>query len=310
MLKQLLYNLIFIVLLLFCSWGFHAHRTINKNAVYTLPPNLSEFFIKYINVIEEDATLADKRRYIDSTEACKHYIDIDLYGVSPFDSVPRGWHSAKQKFSLDTLKNRGLLPWTIYWEYQKLIGAMDSGNAQTILNTAADLGHYIADACVPLHTTYNYNGQFSNQKGIHALWESRIPELYSKNYNYYTGKAVYLDDPLAIAWDLIEESFNLVDSTFTIEIQASNNFITDEKYTFKTKNSRIVNEYSYEFIDHYNSSLNNMVERRLQRAIVMVGSFWYTAWVNAGQPNLMNLKRPKNLKIKQQNIYHPKRLHE
>jgi hypothetical protein len=29
-----------------------------------------------------------------------------------------------------------------------------------------------------------------------------------------------------------------------------------------------------------------MVERRLRRAIVHVGSFWYTAWVDAGRPAL------------------------
>ncbi|MEJ7683717.1 MAG: hypothetical protein WKG06_38825 [Segetibacter sp.] len=37
--------------------------------------------------------------------------------------------------------------------------------------------------------------------------------------------------------------------------------------------------------------LDGMVERRMRLAIVSVASFWYTAWVNAGQPDLKNLNK-------------------
>jgi len=33
-----------------------------------------------------------------------------------------------------------------------------------------------------------------------------------------------------------------------------------------------------------------MVKRRMRAAILMVGSVWYTAWVNAGQPDLTKLE--------------------
>ena len=46
------------------------------------------------------------------------------------------------------------------------------------------------------HTTENYNGQFTNQKGIHGFWESRIPELFYDEYDFITGKAKYIDYPL------------------------------------------------------------------------------------------------------------------
>ncbi len=32
-----------------------------------------------------------------------------------------------------------------------------------------------------------------------------------------------------------------------------------------------------------------MVERRMRSAILEVGSFWYSAWVDAGQPDLNKL---------------------
>tara|TARA_B100000900_G_scaffold381441_1_gene367882 strand:- start:461 stop:703 length:243 start_codon:yes stop_codon:yes gene_type:complete len=73
---------------------------------------------------------------------------------------------------------------------------MDSGIVEDVIKSAADIGHYVADACVPLHTISNYDGQFTNQKGIHALWESRIPELFTSDYDYFIGNAVYLDSTL------------------------------------------------------------------------------------------------------------------
>ena len=32
-----------------------------------------------------------------------------------------------------------------------------------------------------------------------------------------------------------------------------------------------------------------MVENRLRASIILLGSLWYTAWVNAGQPDLGNM---------------------
>ena len=311
MLRGIRYSIFIAVSLFFCSWGFHAHRTINRNAVYTLPSDLAPFFMSNIDALEARSVHADKRRYTDTTEACKHYIDLDLYGVSPFDSVPKHWFDAKNKFSEDTLKNRGILPWVINWEYRKLIWAMDSGTSDDVVRSAADLGHYVADACVPLHTTYNYNGQYTNQKGIHALWESRIPESFSHNYDYYVGKSVYLENPLEFTWKLIEESFVLVDSTLAIEQRVSGACTADDKYKSGSKNRKIVHEYTYEFISDYNLALDGMVEQRLQRAIIAIGSYWYSAWIDAGQPDLLKLYATQEVdNLNKKRDFSPKRIHE
>ena len=46
--------------------------------------------------------------------------------------------------------------------------------------------------------------------------------------------------------------------------------------------------YSIEYAEKYHSDLNGQVERRMQAAIIAVGSIWYTAWANAGMPDLLN----------------------
>ena len=55
--------------------------------------------------------------------------------------------------------------------------------------------------------------------------------------------------------------------------------------------------YSREFSKEYSKRLNNMQERRMKASIKAVGSYWYTAWINAGQPDLNNLKVSQKQKI-------------
>ncbi|MGB1318222.1 MAG: hypothetical protein ACPG5W_08450, partial [Flavobacteriales bacterium] len=43
------------------------------------------------------------------------------------------------------------------------------------------------------------------------------------------------------------------------------------------------------YSEEYHKRLNGMVERRMRAAIHTIGSYWYTCWVNAGQPNLESL---------------------
>jgi hypothetical protein len=44
--------------------------------------------------------------------------------------------------------------------------------------------------------------------------------------------------------------------------------------------------YSREFSQAYHRRLNGQVERQLRYAARLIGAFWYTAWVDAGQPDL------------------------
>src|ERR1700753_4351390 len=114
-------------------------------------------------------------------------------------------------------RQTGTLPWTIASNYYYLVKAFKAHDTIAILMASANLGHYVADAHVPLHLTLNFDGQLTNQTGIHRLWESRLPELFANNYNYYVGKARYIDDPLAEAFKICRSSYNSVDSVLRFE---------------------------------------------------------------------------------------------
>ncbi len=58
------------------------------------------------------------------------------------------------------------------------------------------------------------------------------------------------------------------------------------KYGYENRNNILVRTYSVPFSKAYHESLAGQVERRLRLSILRVASFWYSAWVDAGQPNL------------------------
>ncbi|HET6244910.1 MAG: S1/P1 Nuclease [Bacteroidetes bacterium] len=274
------------------SWGFFAHKRINRIAVFTLPPNMIGFYKHHIEFVTEHAVDPDKRRYAVEGEAERHFIDVDRYykyGDNPFEVIPRKWKDAVAKFSEDTLRANGIVPWHIDVMVRRLTDAFREENVNKILRTSADLGHYIGDAHVPLHTTENYNGQLTNQKGIHGFWESRLPELYSDNYDFFVGKANYIEDPLETAWNIVKASFAAKDSVLLFEAELNETFPTDKKYSFENRGATLMKVYSAEYSKAYDQKLNGMVERRMRQTIIMVGSYWYTAWVNAGQPDLKRL---------------------
>lgn len=271
------------------SWGFFAHKKINRMAVFTLPPEMIGFYKKHIEYISEHAVDPDKRRNVNADEAPRHYIDIDHYGAAPFDAVPKYWKDAVKKFSEDTLKEYGILPWHIEKMMYNLQEAFMDEDIDLILHYSADIGHYIADAHVPLHTTENYNGQLTNQKGIHAFWESRIPELKSDAYDYWTGAAKYIDKPIDKAWKIVKASHAEVDSVLKFEAELNAKYAPDKKYSFEDRGKKSVKVYSVEYTNEYDQMLNGMVERKMRESITTVGSLWYTAWINAGKPDLSRL---------------------
>lgn len=255
----------------------------------TLPPSMITFYKKHIDYISEHAVDPDKRRYATKGEAERHYIDIDHYGKHPFDSVPKFWKDAVKKYTEDTLNAYGIVPWYIEKMTYRLTEAFKDGDVDRILYLSSNIGHYIADAHVPLHTTENYNGQLTNQHGIHAFWESRIPELKFEDWDFFTGRAQYIEKVNDKCWAIVKESHYALDSVLGFEAELNKKFPSDKKYSYEKRWNNTVKVYSEEYSTEYDKMLDGMVERRMRQAVFAVGSFWYTAWVKAGQPDLDRL---------------------
>ncbi len=268
------------------DWGFFAHRLINKMAVFTLPEEMFGFYKHHLEYLSENAVNPDRRRYIMPAEAPRHYIDLDSYGDSAIHQLPRYWADAVSQLSEDTLQAYGIVPWHINFMSYQLTEAFRVGDPERILRLSADLGHYVGDAHVPLHTTSNYDGQKTRQVGIHAFWESRLPELYSNGYDFFVGKAVYISNPQEAAWNAVQGAHAALDSVLGFEKQLSADFREDQKYSIEDRGFGVARVYSRDFSKAYHDMLDGMVERQMRASIKLTGDLWYTCWVNAGQPDL------------------------
>jgi hypothetical protein len=270
----------------FC-WGFFAHKKINYYAVFLLPPQMLVLYKQHIDFLVAHAVDPDMRRYVVAAEGARHYIDIDRYGKYPFTLLPRNWNDAVSKFSADTLQQHGIVPWWVQTMLHRLTDAFAEKNQVKILKLSAEIGHYIADAHVPLHANSNHNGQYTNQQGIHGFWESRVPELLAeKEWDFFIGRAGYIKDPGKFIWQRVLESAAAADTVLRYEKELSMQFPPDQKFSFEDRNGVIIRQYSSSFTRAYDAKLKGMVERRMRMAIFAVASFWYTAWVNAGEPDL------------------------
>ncbi len=204
------------------------------------------------------------------------------------DLIPSDVRSA---FYVDHLSEHGVLPWHLQRMQRQITQAFRRRDATAILRYCAEMGHYIGDAHVPLHTTSNYNGQKTNQHGIHGFWESRIPELFAdESYDYLVGKPRQITNYTDYYWNIVLTSHSLVDSVLSIEKLLRGTFPPDRQMCPDVRLGISVITPCRDFAAAYQTAMRGMVERRMRATIYAVSSAWYSAWIDAGQPDLRQLQ--------------------
>jgi len=276
------------------SWGSWGHQHINRAAVFALPPEMRTFFYNHIDFITEEAVIPDTRKSIDKGEFNRHFIDLENYLPNPGDSMPQTMKDVTAKYDAKFLESNGILPWYMEEMTDKLTRAFRNKSKDEILYLAADLAHYIGDAHMPLHTAVNYDGQLTNQKGIHSFWESQLPEMFGDGYNFNTGDAVYIPDVHNEIRRIIAHTHSLIDTVLAAEKTARASLTEDQLFEKDASGNLIRNKYnqtkrSQAYATAFHTALNGMVERQMRMSIAAVSGFWYTAWVNAGKPDLSGL---------------------
>ncbi len=269
------------------GWGFLVHRTVAQLAIYQLPKSMRSFFFTNKDSLVYGAPRPDIRRTKDESEGSKHYMDMEYFGDSAFRVVPHHLDAAIEKYSIDTLNKYGTLPYVVVEYTEKLTQAFRTQNADSIVFYAADLSHYVSDAHVPLHTSINYDGQFTGQHGIHDLWETTVPEVAMQHYQLGTRhKARYLSSPSNEIWKIIEHTFSLLPEMFAKEKEVSQNFTDSTKYRWEVRWGKNRRFYTAAFAKEYDKALKTSINDQLLASAKAIANFWYTAWVNAGKPDL------------------------
>jgi hypothetical protein len=268
------------------AWGFAAHRYINESAVYALPSPLREFFEYHQQYLKDRAVFADQRRSWDPLEAPCHFMDVDRWEEQERWQWTMHWDSAVQCYSEDFLRSRGILPWHTLRVFRRLVWAFEQGNTGYILRTAADLGHYLADAHVPLHLCSNYNGQWTGQHGLHALLESRIPEYFGDTMRLSLRRATPFQRPEQQILSIMKEAYAPINQVFECECRCRMDVPLHEQYAPIRRGNRLVRQESLRFVQCYHLCLGGLMGRQLSASVTHVADWWLSAWLAAGQPRL------------------------
>ncbi len=255
-------------------WGGSVHQFVNRKSVYHLPPAMSAF-IQDSTTFASHASDADNRKDPSDTslyaESPRHYIDLDDY--PDFLNLPHSMDSVIALYGWERVKDNGTLPWATLWFYDSLVVQLRRGDWGTAVQTASDLGHYVADAHQPLHATKNYNGQLTGNYGIHSRYESTmLSSQYYLSALYVIPDSVhYISDRTGYVFDYINHSTSLADSIMHGDNAA--------KAASGWNGSGSPPPSYYTALWQYTGA---MTIEQVQRATKSLANLWYSAWVDAG----------------------------
>jgi hypothetical protein len=252
------------------AWGPTGHDIVNTWAIQTLPSEMRGFFEANRQFLVEHANDPDVWINKDRYERKRHYIYLDKYGIFPFLGLPHSFKQAVEEYGSGRVNRDGVLPWQVGEYSLRLETAFKSHNWDQVKLEAAVLAHYVADAHNPLHVTRNFDGQLTRQTGLADRFEIRLLDRYSKFFILHPEDAVKIDDPTEYAFQACLEAYTGLDSIILADLRAREG----------------LPDYTDEYFDRFYSQIGATAMRAINEAAHDAGSYWYTAWLNAGKPAL------------------------
>ena len=252
------------------AWGSKGHKLIVNQAVDTLPGEIRYFFEANRGFLLQHVT--DPLDAIEKipSERHHHFLYLDKYGRFPFDSLPRSYKTAAAKYTKAKLEANGLLPWQVGVYSEKLTEAMKAGRWDEAKLDAAILANYVAEAHDPFNTTENFDGRLTAQAGINERFGRTLIDKYSSFFPMRPNDPVYISDPTDRAFEACLSSHSWLETILLADRNAR----------------RGENSYNDEYFDRFYNQAAAILIRQLSDAATDVGSYWLTAWVNAGRPQL------------------------
>lgn len=252
------------------AWGRNGHRLVVNKAIDTLPQDIRPFFEANLGLLSQHVTDPLDVIAKSPAERHNHFILLDKYGRFPFDALPRNYKAAVTKFGRAKLEANGLLPWQIGVYSEKLTEAMKAGKWDEARLDAAILANYVAEAHDPFNTTDNFDGHLSGQAGVNDRFGTTLIARYSSFFPMRPNDAAFINDPTDHAFEACLSSHSWLETILLADRKARHgeNSFTDEYY------------------DRFYNQAAAILIRQLSDAATDVGSYWYTAWKNAGSPQL------------------------
>jgi len=254
------------------AWGASAQKVITTKAVDTLPPELREFFEAHKGMLAlQSAEPLESQSKIHAAERLNHYIYLDRYGRFPFDALPRDYKSALRTFGKSRIDANGVLPWQVGVYSDRLASAMRAGKWDEARQLAATLAYYVAATHDPFNTTDNSDGQLSGQNGVRLRFGLTLVDRFSLFFFVRPNDAAYISQTSH------DRAF---ESCLSAHSWLENILLADRRARSGLP------DYTDEYYDRFYNQTGAILIRQISEAAADVGSFWLTAWINAGRPAL------------------------
>jgi hypothetical protein len=257
--------------ILLISWGATGHSKISEASSLSFNQQMVEFQA-WVQFLSDHASDADYRKSTDPTEAPKHYIDIDSYPefVST-GRIPQTLDSAIAMHGAAFVTDNGILPWAIERSFDSLRNCIIRHDFEQARIFAADLGHYVADGHMPLHITYNYNGQFTGNTGIHSRYESTMINAFISQITYAGTDATEVSNVNQYIFDYIYLNNTYCDSVLDADNYAKTFSTNYSSAAYKNALWAKSKSFTVPLFDRASHALANLI---------------FTAWLQAGSPSL------------------------
>jgi hypothetical protein len=252
------------------AWGTNAQRLIVNHAVDTLPYEMRPFFENnrsfLIQHVNDTLNQLDKH----PNERQNHFIELDKYGKFPFEALPRSYKAALSKYGKSKIASTGLLPWQIGVYSAKLTEDLKNSRWDEAKIDAAFLADYVAEAHDPFNTTENYDGRLTGQSGVSDRFNTILVDRYGSFFPLNPHDASFITDPTDYAFEMCLNAHSHVESVLLADRAAK----------------RGMTSYTDEYYDRFYNLAAASLIKQLSDASTDIGSYWLTAWTNAGKPPL------------------------
>lgn len=206
------------------AWGRDGHQWIVGAAVGLMPDTyaatMREYYLRYVY---RRVMAPDQRKSRDETEAPKHFLDVEDYMAAGFSAAAMPWDMAAALKAVGPRRFReyGQGPWAVRDTYEQLVTALRARDWATARRMFADISHYVGDLAQPLHTTRNYDGQVTGNRGVHARFETDLLQRCLSEVPKATDEVPVPGDPLAAAFALVRASNSRVDAVMAADRKAT-----------------------------------------------------------------------------------------
>lgn len=270
------------------AWGVDVHRRITARALDGLPEPLKTFYAKDRAFVVEHSVDPDMWRVVNlrtelGAEDPNHFLDIDdLDEPDPWTGVPRDWKAFLARYGEQRANRAGRLPWRVTEIYELLVAAWKShasGKAPYALSNArylsAVMAHYLGDANQPFHAVANYDGQLTNQRGIHSRFETELALRYWNKITHARVVVSPVPDIKAFVFDRVTEGARLSRDILAADLKAAT-----------VKNAAGQPVYDDAYYARLFQGARPVLETRLASSANAIASVLVQAWIDAGRPKL------------------------